>query len=77
MLNASWTIYTPHLSTLKAVSKMHCLYANAVVQACGALQVTWYERQRLILNADTVTFVYINTTSKRETLGRILKRCLK
>ena len=28
----SWSIYAPHLSSLEAVFKMHCLYANAVVQ---------------------------------------------
>ena len=28
----NWTIYPPHFSILQAVNKMHCLYANAVVQ---------------------------------------------
>ena len=30
--NPDWTIYAPHFSILLAVVKMHCLYANAVVQ---------------------------------------------
>ena len=30
--NPSWMIYAPHFSSLQAVSKMHCIYANAVVQ---------------------------------------------
>ena len=28
----NWTIYPPHFSFLQAVNKMHCLYANALVQ---------------------------------------------
>ena len=30
--NPDWTIYAPHFSILLAVVKMHCLYANALVQ---------------------------------------------
>ena len=30
--NPDWTIYPPHFSILQAVNKIHCLYANAVVQ---------------------------------------------
>ena len=30
--NPDWTIYAPQFSSLQAVFKMHCLYANAVVQ---------------------------------------------
>ena len=30
--NPDWTIYTTHFPILLAVVKMHCLYANAVVQ---------------------------------------------
>ena len=30
--NPDWTIYPPHFSILQAMNKMHCLYANAVMQ---------------------------------------------
>ena len=57
--NPDWTIYPPHFSILQAVNKMHCPYANAVVQprvqhySC----YIWHERQRFILDVDTATLV--------------------
>ena len=30
--NPDWTFFAPHFAILLAVVKMHCLYANAVVQ---------------------------------------------
>ena len=62
-LNPVWTIYALHFSTLQAVFKMHCIYANVVVQPSvqhsrgNTANVTWYERQRFILDVDTDTFV--------------------
>ena len=56
-----WTIYAPHFSSLQAVSKMHCLYANAVVQPsvqhCPCYMVwktkvhTWCRHCHLCINA--------------------------
>ena len=59
--NPSWTIYAHHFSILQAVRKIHCLYANAIVQpslqhcaCCMAWKTnvhTWCRHCHLCTNA--------------------------
>ena len=65
--NPDWTLFAPHFSSFQAVSKMHCLYTNAVMQpSLQSCPFTWYERQRFILDKDTATFVWMHPCEEKK-----------
>ena len=56
--NPGWLIFAPHLtSSLQAVSKLHCLYANAAVQPSVQHCLDCIKDKRLIFDVDTATYV--------------------